>query len=83
MESHDPSVTPTYSPGEEVLFRDPSQGWDQIPGRVVRVVRIAPLSHQTARYLYQLELDEQRGRVLATDEETIRPPGMNRFARSA
>jgi hypothetical protein len=72
MESYDPSVTPVYTPGDDVVLRNAAQGWDHVHGKVVRVVPIAPLSHQARRYLYVLDLDGRVLPVLTFDDELMR-----------
>jgi hypothetical protein len=71
MESYNPRVTPVYTPGDDVVLRSPAHGWEHVRGRVVRVVSIAPLSHQAGRYLYVLDLDGQSLPVLTFDDELM------------
>jgi hypothetical protein len=73
MESYVPNVTPTYHPGDDVILCNPAQGWENVRGRVTRVVPIAPLNDSTARYLYMLDLDGQTVPVLAANEDGLRP----------
>ena len=83
MESYEPIVTPTYNPGDEVILDEPAQGWDNAQGRVARVVRIAPLSDSTVRYLYVLDLDGRAVPVLTIEEACLRPRWSPPAMRSA
>lgn len=64
---------PRYAPGDEVTLQDPMNGWDGISGTVVRVVTIAELPHQTARYLYLLRLSASDEAEVYAAEDALTP----------
>ncbi|HEX6817894.1 MAG TPA: hypothetical protein VF120_05925 [Ktedonobacterales bacterium] len=68
-----PTPDPTYSPGDDVIVCNSPHGWENLRGRVTRVVPIAPLSDTTVRYLYLLDLEGAPVSRLTADEETLRP----------
>lgn len=68
-----PTPSPTYSPGDDVIVCNSLHGWEDLRGRVTRVVPIAPLSDATVRYLYLLDVEGAPVSALAAGEEALRP----------
>jgi len=62
------STSPRYAPGDRVILSDPTLGWRDVPGEVVRVVTIAQQPHQSARYLYALRLEHNVSSVYVPEE---------------
>ena len=67
------SYETTYEPGDEVLLVDSLAGLNGEPGVVERVVRIAPLPHQSQRRLYIVRLASTGIRFTPVSEDVLQP----------
>ncbi len=59
---------PRYAPGDRVAVRDAANSRNDAPATVVRVMTIAQLSHQSTRYLYVLEMDDDHTSAYHSEE---------------
>lgn len=62
---------PRYTPGDRVFVRDAVNSRHDAPATVVRVMTIAQLSHQSARYLYVLEMDSDHTNAYLSEDALV------------
>lgn len=62
---------PRYVPGDRVAVRDAANNRHDAPATVVRVMMIAQLSHQSARYLYVLEMEGDHTSAYLSEEALV------------